>query len=112
MIHYKPYIKFTDFPSREPDNPIFLRDLDDELVALLVESIYSEHYSEIFETLLPEQLWVLRCHATFIPAYNYPVYSSTDFREFSFSMNQEICLLAKQEIEPGMFKDEDTLYTY
>jgi hypothetical protein len=100
------YMAATDKPSREPDNPIFLRDLNENQINFLVESIYSDRSAEIMNLLLPEQIYVLRCHASHLYSF---YYACGDITKFHVQMSREIYQLAKQEIEPGMFKDEDIL---
>ncbi|MHA2218918.1 MAG: hypothetical protein ACXACY_23600 [Candidatus Hodarchaeales archaeon] len=106
-IYYKPHCwvgKF-DIPTKEPDNPIFLRDLNEGSVNYLMEAIYYIRSGGVLDLLLPEQIWILCCHATYIPSFS--CISRRD--EFIVRMRQEIKQLSKQEIEPGMFKNEDTL---
>ncbi|MHA2218032.1 MAG: hypothetical protein ACXACY_19025 [Candidatus Hodarchaeales archaeon] len=102
-IHYKinSSVLVVDTPSIEPDEPVFLRDLSEELIFRLVKCIDFNCCPEVLDILLPEQIWVLRCHASFLPSF-------VGVGSFFIDMRQEILQLAKQEIEPGMFKD-DTL---
>jgi hypothetical protein len=39
-IHYKPYVKFTDIPLEEPNNPMLLRDLSEKSIDSLVMDLY------------------------------------------------------------------------
>jgi hypothetical protein len=100
-IYYKPYVKFTDIPLEEPNNPMLLRDLSEKSIdSLVMDLYYNLKYTAILQLLTPEQRFVLNCHASylFLPRYN-----------FLTKMKQEIKQIAKQEIEPGMFKNEDIL---
>jgi hypothetical protein len=114
QIHYKgntfslPY-KTYDYPLREPDSPIFLRELSEELINCLVDSIYNNDIGQdqIQTILLPEQRYILRCHASYLHSYHF--FATKHL--FLTRMKQELFRLAEQEIEPGIFKDEDTLRT-
>jgi hypothetical protein len=88
---------------KEPENPIFLRDLSVGEIELLAEDLYFSHSEpRILNLLLPEQIYILRCHAY----YNV---MTVCFKPYCRGIKEQVLELAKQEIEPGMFKNEDTL---
>jgi hypothetical protein len=102
-IHYKPRIELDDFPSKEPDKTISLKDLDEVSIYKLIKSIYVDHYIRVLDHLLPEQIYILRCHASYLDSF----YDTEE--KFLVEMKQEIEQLTRQEVEPGMFKNEDIL---
>ncbi|MHA2218917.1 MAG: hypothetical protein ACXACY_23595 [Candidatus Hodarchaeales archaeon] len=121
-IHYEPYPGFNekydfDFGDDaamrlsfvEPEEPKLMREIG---VNYIVEEIterygfiFSAQVSLLMEQLIPEQIRVLVSHA-------YKIYHS--YRPFSKSyfidrLHIEFQQIAKQEIEPGVFKNEDIL---
>jgi hypothetical protein len=117
-IHYEPYSGFNrryDFiyldgtvmslSFTEPEEPRLMREIG---VGYIVEGIIVvDGYSfrgPLMEQLLPEQIRVLLSHA-------YRIYFRTPIPQFHFinQLRNEVEQIAKQEIEPGMFKNEDTL---
>jgi hypothetical protein len=93
----------------EPSNPKLLKEIG---VGYIVEEItertsfyYNFRELSLLKQLLPEQIRVLLSHAHRI--YDCHRYSSKS--QFIRIFHNEVEQIAKQEIEPGMFKDEDTL---
>jgi hypothetical protein len=115
-IYYEPYrgynkkydFVYTDdvvleFSFTEPEEPKLIREIGvDYIIEGITERDGFSYYLEplIMRQLLPEQIRVLMSHAFRIP-----------FSELHFvnQLRNEVEQLAKQEIEPGIFKDEDIL---
>jgi hypothetical protein len=118
-IHYEPYRGFNkqhdfiyidnavmDLSFIEPEEPKLLEEIG---VNYIVNEItkrngYSLVELSLMEQLLPEQIRVLWSHAYRIFYYR-PISQSQFVCEFRHEVEQ----IAKQEIEPGMFKNEDIL---
>jgi hypothetical protein len=91
------YRDVLSFSFVEPEESRLMREIGvDYIVDFIGEPLTKQ--------LLPEQIRVLLSHAYRI--YGYYCFSKLQFiREF----RREVEQIAKQEIEPGMFKNEDTL---
>ncbi|MHA2218536.1 MAG: hypothetical protein ACXACY_21635 [Candidatus Hodarchaeales archaeon] len=119
-IHYEPFPGFNkefDFMYTddivinlsfiEPEEPKLLREIGvDYIIKGITERdgfTYSFTELSLMEQLLPEQIRVLLSHAYKI--------SEKFIRKSQFIriFHNEVEQIAKQEIEPGMFKDEDIL---
>ncbi|MHA2218914.1 MAG: hypothetical protein ACXACY_23580 [Candidatus Hodarchaeales archaeon] len=118
-IYYEPYRGFNNsydfaiedssvmkFSFTEPEEPRLIREIGVDYIVNEITKRYGFSYSFrllLMKQLLPEQIRVLWSHA-------YRIYSHTSSKiQFIPRFRSEVEQIAKQEIEPGMFKDEDTL---
>ncbi|MHA2219357.1 MAG: hypothetical protein ACXACY_25875 [Candidatus Hodarchaeales archaeon] len=118
-IYYEPYPGYNekydfiylhttvmDLSFTEPEEPRLMREIGVNCIidGIMVGSDYSFTELSLMKQLLPEQIRVLFSHA-------YRIYNSYCFSQvqFIFKFRDEVRQLARQEIEPGMFKDEDIL---
>ncbi|MHA2218542.1 MAG: hypothetical protein ACXACY_21665 [Candidatus Hodarchaeales archaeon] len=112
-IYYKPVFtsslttNLVNWSFEEVDNPIRLNDLKYSHILEIIASFMYGGESFIITKLLPEQRYVIGCHLSRVW---YNCYGGVvNLGRLRFVMAREIRRLAKQEIEPGMFKDENIL---
>jgi hypothetical protein len=110
---------FVDRPYVEPESPVLLIDLIDDYIDNLADAVIHCIWSSrmrcseiqnftVVNKLMPEQRYVLICHADHVRLRLGYIRDMT-YNMLFFGVKKEIYRLAKQEIEPGMFTDEDTL---
>jgi hypothetical protein len=114
-IHYEPYQGFNDrfdfiftddtvmgFSFIEPEEPRLMREIGVDYIVEGVTEKYGFKYSftelSLMEQLLPEQIRVLFSHACKI------AYLTGLKSQFIPKFRNEVEQIAKQEIEPGIFK--------
>jgi hypothetical protein len=103
-----------DLSFIEPEEPKLLEEIG---VNYIVNEItkrngYSLVELSLMEQLLPEQIRVLWSHAYrifYYHAYRIFYYRPISQSQFVCEFRHEVEQIAKQEIEPGMFKNEDIL---
>jgi hypothetical protein len=118
-IHHEPYsgynrrynFIFTDdavmsLSFTEPEEPRLMREIGVDYIIEGVIVRIGFNYSFkglLMKQLLPEQIRVLWSHA-------YRIYNDCSSKvQFILRLHDEVEQIARQEIGPGMFKDEDTL---
>jgi hypothetical protein len=94
-----------EFSFVEPEEPKLLREIGVSEITERGRFIFSAKALSLMEQLLPEQIRVLLSHAYRIYGYHWCSSKS----KFIYKLRHEVEQIAKQEIEPGMFKDEDIL---
>ncbi|MHA2218541.1 MAG: hypothetical protein ACXACY_21660 [Candidatus Hodarchaeales archaeon] len=121
-IYYEPYLGYNKrydfrYPDTlvlklsfiEPEEPKLMREIGVDYIVKEVTEKDGFKYSftklSLMEQLLPEQMRVLLSHAYRI-CNHHRLFSKFQFIRI---FRNEVKQIAEQEIEPGMFKDEDIL---
>jgi hypothetical protein len=118
-IHYEPFPGFNkefdfmypdtlilELSFTEPEEPKLLKEIGvDYIVEKITKGDGYSFEGLLMKQLLPEQIRVLLSHTYRVFYYRLPT-SQPRFVDLLYIEFQQI---AKQEIEPGIFKDEDIL---
>jgi hypothetical protein len=88
---------------------MFLRDINNDLLEKLALLIFRRTNDSSLSLLLPEQRFVISCHAEFIWDDHFKKCGGIQIDKLYEDFLVEVRKLAEQEIEPGMFKNENTL---
>jgi hypothetical protein len=118
-IYYEPFPGFNkeydfiftddtvmDLSFTEPEEPRLMREIGVNCIidGIMVGSGGYSFTGLLMKQLLPEQIRVLLSHT-----YRIYCYQSVSRLRFVDQLHIEVEQIAKQEIEPGMFKNEDIL---